>query len=208
MSLHDDFGMYYNGTYIGYRQNNGKVVPFAVDAVSNDSDLFNLRNYPSHQRQAMEHGEEAYNAMVFHGHVVQSTRSRVSKAVSITEDRLVFDLPDPKYIKLDGAYYWCSYRANRSTKKGMCSRRISCQLAFTDQIAILMFDETPDENVIGRIFLRNGDKLDYKGTPVGQLNGNNVTLFTEAAHLSRVLQQEWPECQITVEPAQTSTQTG
>lgn len=207
MSLHDDFGMYYNGTFIGYRQNNGKVIPFAVDSVSNDGDLFSLRNYPSSQRPRMEHGEEAYNALVFNG-TLYDGRNRNGRSVGIAEDRLVFDLPDPKYVKVGNQYHWVSYRANRSTKKGMCSRRIACALAFSDQIAALMYDETPDENVIGRVFLRNGSKLDYKGTPVGQLDGVNVTLFTEAAHLSRVLQQEWPECQITVEEAATSTNNG
>lgn len=198
MSLHDDFGMYYNSTYIGVRQNNGKVFPLLVDSVSNDSDLFNLRNYPSSQRQAAEHGDEAYNALVFNGTLFNG-RSRSSRSCAIATDNIVFELPDPKYVKVDNQYYWCSYRANRSTKKGLCERRFSSMLRMTDKTAYLMFNDEPDDNIIGRVFLRNGSKLDYKGVPIGDVEGVNVTLYAEAAHLVRVLQQEWPECRITLE---------
>lgn len=208
MSLHDDFGMYYNGTYIGYRQNNGTVLPFLVDSVSNNSDMFSLRNYPAHERQRMEHGEEAHNAMVFNGSIIGTGRNnRNGRSVGMSEDRLVFDLPDPRYVKFDNLYYWVSYRANRSTKKGMCSRRINCQLNFGDTLATLMWDNTPDANIVGGCFLKHGNKLDYKGVPVGELDGVNVVLYSEAAHLSRLLQQEWPECQVTVEPSAEATAT-
>lgn len=206
MSLHDDFGMYYNGTFIGYRNNDGTVSPFLVEAVSNDSDMFNLRNYPSSQRQSAEHGEDAYNALVFHGRVINGSRRGGGRQVSMVDDKLIFELPDPKYIKFDNQYYWVSYRANRSTKKGMCSRRINCRLSFTDTVAVLMFGTTEDPNILG-CFLRKGENLDYKGTPVGQITGNNVMLFREAGHLSRLLKQEWPECQVTVEGAEQAPQT-
>lgn len=198
MSLHDDFGMYFGNTYIGVRQSNGKVYPMWVESVQNDSDLFNLRSIPSSQRAAAEHGDEAYNALVFYGNVFNG-RSRNHREVGMASDTLVFDLPDPKYIKVGDAYHWASYRANRSTKKGLSDRRFSCSVRLTEQIAMAMFNDVEDENIIGGIFLRNGNKLDYKGVPVGDVDGVNVVLYAEAAHLARVLTAEWPECQITVE---------
>ena len=204
--LHDDFGMYYSSTYVGVRQPNGKVNVMFVESVQNDDEMFNLRNYPSGRaRQAAEFGDDAYNAMVFHGNVSNGGSGRGnSRSVSVASDTLVFDLPDPKYIKIDNQYHWASYRANRSTKKGLSDRRFNCGIRLTPRVAYAMFNNEPDENIIGGIFLRNGNKLDYKGVPIGDVNGNNVTLYAEAAHLTRVLQQEWPECQIVLEEVASS----
>lgn len=201
MSLHDDFGMYYNNTFIGLQQRDGRIFPLWVESVSNDSDLFNLRNFPSAQRVAAEHGDEAYNAMVFNGTKFNG-RGTSSASAAVASENIIFDLPNPKYIKVDNNYYWCSYRANRSTKKGLCDRRFSSTLRLTNKVAYAMFNDEPDENIIGRVFLKNGNKLDYKGVPIGNLEGTAVTLYREAAHLERVLQQEWPECQITLEAAE------
>lgn len=198
--LHDDFGMYYNGTYIGVRQASGKVNVMYVESVQNDDERFNLRSYPSGRaRQAAEFGDDAYNAMIFHGNVSGAGSQRHSRSIPVSSGQLVFDLPDPKYIKIENNYYWASYRANRSTKKGLSDRRFSCNTRLTPRVAYAMFNDIEDENIIGGIFLRNGNKLDYKGVPVGDVDGVNVTLYAEAAHVAKVLQKEWPECQIVME---------
>lgn len=197
MSLHDDFGMYYNNTYIGVQQASGVVLPMWVDHVSNDSEKFNLRNYPQNRRRQMEHGEEAYNALVFNGNVYDG-RNYHQRSISMDSNLLIFDLPDPKYIKIGSNFHWVSYRANRSTKKGMNERRWSSNTPLNATSAFQMFNNNQHDEVIGGIFLKRGNVLCYKGVCIGDLADTAVDLYPDAAHLQRVLEQEWPECQITV----------
>ncbi|MFW3388489.1 UNVERIFIED_CONTAM: hypothetical protein RF648_21105, partial [Kocuria sp. CPCC 205274] len=121
MSLADDFAMYYGTTYIGYRNSNGRIDPFYVESVNTDTSLFDIRNYPRDQRDSVAHGEDAYNALVFNGSLHPAGSRSRQMSVNVNREQLVFDLPDPRYIRLNGRYHWVSYRPNRSTKKGLCS---------------------------------------------------------------------------------------
>lgn len=198
MSLHNDFGMYYSGSYIGVIQESGEILPFYVECVTNNRSLFDLNSIPRSYRAREEYGDAAYNALVFHGNLYGSNGRVKAYHACVATNTLVFDLPDPKYIKINNQYYWCSYRSNRSTKKGLCDRRFSSNIQLSSDVAYSLFNEIEDENIIDGIFLRHGNKLDYKGIPIGGINGTDVALCAEANHLSKVLQKGWPECQITV----------
>ncbi|MCS5736904.1 hypothetical protein, partial [Herbiconiux daphne] len=146
------------------------------------------------------HGEDAYNALVFNGSLHPAGSRSRQMSVNVNREQLVFDLPDPRYIRLNGRYHWVSYRPNRSTKKGLCSRRVSGVPQFTNVVVHELYNQGTDENIIGGCFLRQGTNLDYKGVAIGNIDGNNITLVNEASHLARVLQRELPNCQITIQP--------
>lgn len=203
MSLAEDFGMYYSGTYIGIRHE-GKIVPFYVEAIDHDSSVINYRGMSESDRQAVEYSDEGMNALRFHGIIAPTGNESAMTVISHADDLLVFDLPDPKYIHHRGRYLWVTYRAQRSTKKGLSSRRVSGVANFTGAVAAALFDDTPDPNIIGGCMVRQGSDLHYKGVPVADLTVSggiitNVSLFAEAKHLAKFIEREIPSCQVDIQ---------
>lgn len=194
MSLHDDFGMYYNTTFVGVKDADGHISPFWIEHVSNDDGMVDLEEVSN----ADAHGDMAYEALVFNGQLTRPDGQVVRHAESMIDNRLVLDSPDPQYVKIRNRYHWVSYRASRSTKKGLCDRRIVSTALFNHELVSALFNQGDDENIIGRVFLKRGNELEYKGVVIGEVNGDNFTLVAEAAHLAREIQKELPECQITV----------
>lgn len=191
MALHDDFAMYYNGTYVGYRKE-GDVVPFYIEAVDTDRSLFDF----SEASEAEMFGDQALSALTFYGNI-DGNRATINH----DDPNLVLEMPDSKYIQFRGRYYWVQWRANRSTKKGMGQRRLSGIPQFNSEIARAMFSEHAAPNVIAGCLLRQNNELHYKGVVVGSINGNEVVLVSEAAHLLRFVSREMQECQVSVAQA-------
>lgn len=189
MALHDDFAMYYNGTYVGYRQE-GDIVPFYIEAVDTDRSLFDF----SEATEAEMFGEQALSALTFYGSIGGNRAT-----INHDDPNLVLEMPDSKYIQFRGRYYWVQWRANRSTKKGMGQRRLSGIPQFNYEIAKAMFSEQPVPNVIAGCLLRQNNELHYKGVVVGSINDNAVELVPEASHLLRFVTREMLECQVSVQ---------
>ncbi|QQG33701.1 hypothetical protein PQC34_gp033 [Cronobacter phage A24] len=191
MALHDDFAMYYNGTYVGYRKE-GDVVPFYIEAVDTDRSIFDY----SEATESEMFGDLALSALTFYGNI---DGNRVN--INHDDPNLVLEMPDSKYIQFRGRYYWVSWRANRSTKKGMGQRRLSGLPHFNTEVARAMFSERSAPNVIAGCLLRQNNELHYKGVVVGSINDNEVVLVPEAAHLLRFVSREMQECQVSVQQA-------
>lgn len=191
MALHDDFAMYYNGTYVGYRQD-GDVVPFYIEAVDTDRSIFDI----SEATEAEMFGEQALSALTFYGN-----KGGNRATINHDDPNLVLEMPDSKYIQFRGRYYWVQWRANRSTKKGMGQRRLSGIPQFNNEVARAMFSELPVPNVIAGCLLRQNNELHYKGVVVGSINDNEVVLVPEASHLLRFVSREMAECQVSVQQA-------
>lgn len=202
MSLSDDFGMYYGGTYVGYRLPYGRVVPFNVESVSHDNNIFDLRSVPREDRDAAMFSDEALGALQFYGTIMKGPDNYESVQVNHDDPRLVLDLPDSKFIKYRGRYYWISYRAQRSTKKGVTNRRLTGLPNFNWEIMYLFFSNEPLEGVKGGVFLKTDDDLRYKDVYIGKfLSDTSIELFAEAAHLQRAVTREVTGCQVTVQSA-------
>ena len=200
MSLSEDFGMYYNSTYVGYRKPDGSVVPFYVESVEHDNDVLDLSSLDGQAYSAIAYSDVALNALRFYGILTNSDGRNMGKSVCVNEGKLVFELPDSRYIKYLNQYYWVSYRAQRTTKKGISARRITGVPNFDYTVVAAMFSEVNDENIIGNCFLKKGDELHYKGVHVGDYGegGDSIVLVPEASHLVRPVQRELPQCQISV----------
>lgn len=207
--IHQDYSMYYGGTFVGYRQGN-VILPFNVNECSiSDSFLSRVNSLPRSQFDSIAFGQEAYEEMTFHGRTFNPETGReTNKAVSSTDSNLVLDLPDPTYIKMEnGSFVWVSYHANRSTKKGIDARKVcfsSRNVRLTKQVVFQMYNpECPE--VFGRVLVKNGNKLGYKGVHVGNFpDTTSIVLKFEAKHLFNLVQKEFPECQVVVDQPTTS----
>lgn len=200
--LHDDFGMYFGGTFVGYRNSDGKVYPFQVGHVSNDDELYDRNSVPRDQRDRADHGDDAHNALVFHGTAFLPNGRTREMSVHLNRGQLILELPDSRYIKLGERHVWVQYRSNRSTKKGIESRKLVLprSIGFDHRVVAALYDESPDNLVFGGVFLKCSDgRLEYKGVTIGEIDvRNNISLDPDAQHLQRTLQREIPNCQITV----------
>lgn len=201
MSLSDDFGMYYNNTYVGYNHPTLGLLPLNIEGVGHDSSVMNLREMSSSERETIGFSDAALDALTFHGTFYDPNQGTyVTEVIPYNSSRLVLDLPDPKFIKWRNQYYWVSYRANRSTKKGITHRRMAGMPAFDWNILAEFFKTQPVEGVRGGVYLQVGTDLRYKDVYIGTISGSSIELFAEAAHLLRSVTREFPECQVLVQP--------
>lgn len=198
MALSDDFGMYYCSTYVGYRDPEHGLLPFQIEAVTHDNNVMNLRAMSASDRETLGFSDDALDALVFHGTVRYPNGNYENRSVPHTDDKLVLELPDSRYIKWRNRYYWVSYRANRSTKKGLTSRRVCGMPVFDWDTIAEFFSERKYPEVSGNVFLKTDDDLRYKDVYIGKFVGEGIELFPEAAHLLRSVSQEYPECQTVV----------
>lgn len=199
MALSEDFNMYYGATYIGYRRDDNKVVPFYVEGVSHNNDRLDLEGLSSREYNRVAYSDDAIDALDFSGVIENANGDNQRITIGHNDPRLIFEMPDSKYVLLRNVYHWISWRSNRSTKKGMCQRRISGAPQFNFNLAKAMFDETPAAGVIGNCLLHKGEELHYKGVIIGSWIGDEISLVPEASHLLKLVNKEIPECQTTVQ---------
>lgn len=193
MAMSDDFHMYFNGTYVGLNRE-GYIVPFYIEMIQNDSAIFDYDDHP----ESEWFGDLALSAITFRGVVNNPDGSTSQVSINHDDPDLVLEMPDSKYITYRGRYYWVSWKANKSTKKGLCSRRLSGMPTFNNETVAAMFSIESVPNVYADCLLITGNELHYKGVVVGSFNDNNIVLVPEAAHLLRLVSREIPQCQTTV----------
>lgn len=207
MSLSEDFGMYYGSTFVGYRNRDGEIEPFSIDTVSFDERVLSLRELSRAERERVGYTEEAMNALVFHG-AVYNGGSYEARAIKHSDPNLVLELPDSKFVKIRNTFHWVSYRANRTTKKGLTQRRVCGLPSFTWENILEFLSEKVHPETFGNVFLKTGDDLRYKDVYIGKFigeptdGGHIIELFPEASHLSRAVSREIPNCQVTVQTEQ------
>ena len=207
MSLSEDFGMYFGGTFVGYRNSDGVIEPFSVDTVSHDNRVLDLRELSRSERDRVGYTEEAMDALVFHGSIYNGGEY-ASRAIKHSDPNLVLELPNSKFVKIRNKFHWVSYRANRTTKKGLTQRRVCGLPSFTWENVLSFLSETPLPETFGNVFLKTDDDLRYKDVYIGKFIGEAsadgvhvIELFPEASHLSRAVSREIPNCQITIQAA-------
>lgn len=170
MSLADDYNMYYGNTYVGLPDQNGVVMPFYVTGITRGRD-FNNNDY----------GHEAMLALKFSG-IHYTDRGEEEKTVVYT--KLILDMPDLGYVKYMGRNYFLTWRPTRSTKKGLCDRRISgvnrIDPSFVKEI-FKTVHEKPD--VLSRQFLTEDGKVKYKGYVVGRVENNLLTVLKKFKYI-------------------------
>ncbi|UIW10516.1 hypothetical protein PQC38_gp040 [Aeromonas phage BUCT695] len=193
MSLCDDFHMYYSGTFVGVVGRNSVIEPFYVDGVSYNPNIMDLDNEP----MSRVYSDEAIQALTFTG-TRYSGESRNTRTIPYAD--LVLEMPDSKYIKLGNSYHWVTYRSQKSTKKGLCSRRLTGVGNVNERVVYELFNGSDDNCIVANVFYINGDNLNYKGVPVGNINAarTEASLVHDAAHLKRFVEKEFGGCQVTV----------
>lgn len=193
MAMTDDFHMYYNGTYVGLNRE-GYIVPFYVEMVENDNSIFDYDDHP----ESEWFGDLALSALNFRGIITEADGRNRQLVINHDDPDLVLEMPDSKYIMFRERYYWVAWKANKSTKKGLCSRRLAGLPNFSHEVAAAMFSIESVPNVYADCLLIQGNELHYKGVVVGTVNDSNIVLVPEAAHLLRLVTREIPQCQTTV----------
>lgn len=161
MSLAEDYTMYYGGTYVGMADRNGVVRPFWVTGVSRGRD-FNNNDY----------SEAAINALKFSGTFFTENNPE-DKTVPYT--KLILEMPDLGYINYQGRDYYLTWRPSRSTKKGLCDRRIAGVNRMDNTFVKAIYESihnNPDP--LSRQFLIKEDKVAYKGYLVGTVDNQLI----------------------------------
>lgn len=185
MSLVDDFSLYYRGSYIGFRGNDGRVRPFYVEGV-NRTQRFD------------GHGEENLQYLKFIGTVMDQDDSQ-EWPDEITYNEAVLQLPDLGYVKSGQRMLWLSYRSLRQAAKGLTARRLngaSLTHSLAKQIYRAMHDQ-PDSTARQFHFFSNGD-VGYKGRKIGSCSENLVTISSEAQYLIPYINKCFPDKMVEV----------
>ncbi|QIN94884.1 hypothetical protein CPT_Privateer_091 [Proteus phage Privateer] len=197
--LADDFNMYYSGTYVGLKTDEG-LVPFYVESVYNDDSILDFDNMSRSERRDMEFSVEAENALVFTGYRITSDGRQHSTQVPMTSENLVLDPPDSHYTVYNNNPYWITYSSCRSTKKGINDRKLRGYPTFSHRFMYAFYQPQTDDRIINEVFFKrdNGD-IDYKGAKIGTKDGETITIFSEAKYLIPYLNEGFPECQVIIE---------
>lgn len=169
MSLADDFRLYYRQTYIGYRTNSGRVLPFYVQEVTGGGG---------------NSGETGMNRLVFHGQVMYDDR-QTEREVRYSSDKLVLELPELGYVHHRGRNIWLTYRPVHQASKGLSGRRLVGSQMNNDVARAIYraVHEQPDNLARQFSFDANG-KLFYKKREVGSHAGGTVTIKSAVSWLS------------------------
>ncbi|UZV39709.1 hypothetical protein APT65_00106 [Trabzonvirus APT65] len=170
MSLAEDFNMYYGNTYVGLPDRNGVVMPFWVTGISRGRD-FNNNDY----------GEDAVKALKFSG-IHFTDQGDEEKTVVYT--KLVLEMPELGYFNYQGRNFFLTWRPTRSTKKGMCDRRIAGTNQLTSDFVKQIYKTVhakPDS--LSRQFLTENGKVRYKGYVVGNVENQLMTILKKFKYI-------------------------
>ncbi len=180
MSLAEDYNMYYGGTYVGLADNNGVVRPFWVTGVTRGRDFTNH-----------DYSEDAIRALKFSGTFFGSNGPE-DKTVSYP--KLVLEMPDLGYVSFGGRDYYLTWKPSRSTKKGLCDRRIA-GVGRLDNVFVQSIFESVNKNPdpLSRQFLIKDGKVAYKGYLVGTVDNQLIKIGKKfkyvLPYLRKILQE-------------------
>lgn len=184
MSLASDMSMYYRNTYIGYRTNGGRVLPFFIQEV-------NGRNSDS------DYSQESMDELVFSGIVYYDDREQ-NKNISFNSGRLVLDLPELGYIVLNGRPRWLTYRPVQQASKGLSGRRV-VGVGMNASVAKLIYKAVQDQpDNLARQFCFHNGKVLYKGLEQGTRDGDNVVLKHSSRFYAPYLLKAYPDLNVTI----------
>ena len=172
-----DLNMYYSETYVGFRVG-GHIVPFYVRGVTS------TRSGPK-----------------FVGHIVNWDNGEDRSAeVLFGDDNLILETPEIGYAKVGRSYVWLTLAmTQRSTKKGLTSRRLDGEVRLNDAVALEIYKRHEEVNgdYIRLHFHRKSGTLEYKGVPVGTISDNTLSLKRKFRYLTRYINRIYSRLSIT-----------
>lgn len=195
MSLPDDFGMYYSGTYVGIQERDGTITPFYVDSVrwnpsaSIDRDSVNDVSNTRH--------------LVFRGNKLIKNPSNQGESyyyqnpITVSISDLILDVPLLGYYEVSGQKdpVWLYHLPQRSTKKGFTNNKTNIgQYVRNGNMPFLkliydIFNDTRTK--VGRDFYQNmkNNNLCYKGVVIGKIvPEDGVVLKKSATYLTPLVE--------------------
>lgn len=196
MSLAEDFSMYYSGSYVGVNHE-GQVVPFLVNEVYSNRDIYNPSNFSREERRSMEYSKISEDSLVFRGDLLLQHET-IQKDISFRDEDLILETPDPKYIKVRGGWSWITFRPSRTTKKGITNRKLVGVPSMTSSVLRKIFSEEEHDEVISGCYLKHNGKILYKGLIIGEYEGNNFTICRDAIYHGKILERKVEGCQVTM----------
>lgn len=171
MSLAEDFNMYFGGTYVGLADQHGVIRPFWVTSVARGRD-FNNNDY----------SEAAVNALRFTGTHYRNEDMEEEKTVPY--GKLVLEMPDLGYIEHRGKFYYLTWRPTRSTKKGLCDRRISGVNRLDYNFVRSIYETVhKNPNPLARQFCIQEGKVAYKGYLIGTVDNKLLKIAKKFKYL-------------------------
>lgn len=202
--LANDFNMYYNDTYILARMG-GVVYPFYVDSVT-----------AVHDEEDMD-SKEAFDSLVFNGSLLVGNNSQSVSIRGFNNPDLILENTELGFFIHQGNLAWASYIPSRSTKKGICNRRVSINFmnrgrgrgsripfsgAFMKSVCSRVFGDriiTPNYAIDT---LNGDDFLYFRGTICGKFNSDKTELLIlkSSSFLLNDIMEVLPECQIIIQP--------
>ena len=173
--LQDDLHMYYGSTYVGYMLR-GKLMPFYVEDVRQTG--INPNNFT----------EEAVRRCTFMGRVLKDNGDFTDVMQgTVEEGTIVLDMQELGFTQVGDSVRWLSWRPNRSTKKGLCGRRVDGfgnNNELNRNFVIGIFKSWRDKSVMERMFHVDDDgNLLYKNFQIGTKNRTGIKLKFKFAYL-------------------------
>lgn len=184
MSLAYDFSMYYRNTFVGYKGEDGRVYPMAVQEVSGNSDGYD---------------QETMDNLVFHGIVLNDDRD-VRVDVRLGSGDLVLELPELGYIYQEGRPRWLTYTPVQQASKGLSSRRV-VGARITNSIARAIYKALHDQpDHLARQFCFHNGTVLYKGVCIGTCESeSDVVIKSNRQYLIPYLNKVFPNLQVSIE---------
>ncbi|MGL5013647.1 MAG: hypothetical protein ACRC6V_05065 [Bacteroidales bacterium] len=176
MSLSADFQLYYRQTYVGYRTNSGRTLPFYIQDVTGGG----------------SHNDSGLNRLVFHGQVMYDDR-QTEREVRYNSEKLVLELPELGYVHYRGRNIWLTYRPVHQASKGLSGRRL-VGTQMNNDVARAIYRAVNDQpNDLARQFSfdANGN-LYYKRREVGTHSEGTATLKSDVPYLRAYLMKAYP----------------
>lgn len=224
MPLSNDHRMYYRSSFVGMKQPDGTVLPFYVDEVfcdrniydpheayirdggeihgdydEDDHDEFSESPYDVEVPQSYYYCQEAYDSLRFSGRVVRNGSFEATHG-SVPISDLVLETPTAGYLKIGESFIYTEYRPIRQAKKGITSERLSYSgNTRFNRVVEALYSEQRDPRIKMNGALVVDTNVMYKGVRIGHLEDGVVVIdVAEASYLSRWIQKELGECRVQV----------
>lgn len=184
MSLTEDFNNYYRNTFVGFRDETGRVRPFFINRVTSRRGLNNTTQYL----------DEGLQYLKFEGRTLDGIDGEVWEGeVRFDTGQVVLELPELGYIDLNGVPVWVRYNPVHQRVKGLCGVRL-VGASMNDRTAIAIYraiHAQPDHTA--RQFAFHNGEVYYKGRIIGRYSDDAVTLVQGAAYLGSFIEKCFPE---------------